>query len=252
MTDTASVWQVAATPSDRQLAEFARVLGWQHDAMPPTWPICLLPDSEAVAELAAQCQKDGKLPVHAVQSFRYSKPLQHGVALTGEVKLTLRPARATIRLALADASGPVCEANSTIVLADRLPPPRPMAAVDPADAAPAMARLETSCLDVELFRAYQDASGDSNPIHHDPAAAASLGLAAPIAPGMLVLGMMSAFAADALQCPAPAALDAMFLSPVLAGTTLTFTLHPPAAPGRYKLTAETPDGVTCVQATLTV
>lgn len=251
MTDAASVWQLAATPSNQQLAEFARVIGWHHEAMPPTWPICLLPDSEAVTELTAQCRHDGKLPVHAVQSFRYKRPMQHGAPVTGEVKLSLRPARATIRLALADASGPFCEANSTIVLADRLPP-RPTTAVDPTDATAALAKLETPALDEALFRAYQDASGDSNPIHHDPAAAASLGLAAPIAPGMLVLGMMSAFAADRLDSPAPAALDAMFLSPVLAGTTLTFTLHPPAAPGRYKLTAASPDGVTCVQATLTV
>lgn len=251
MTDTAAVWQLAATPSDQQLAAFARAIGWSSDAVPPAWPICVLPATEAVAALAAQCQQDGKLPVHAVQSFRYSKPLQRGVPLEGEVKLTLRPARATIRLALADASGPVCEANSTIVLADRLPP-RPAPAVAPADAAPAIAEQRTPALDVALFQAYQAASGDNNPIHHDPAAAASLGLAAPIAPGMLVLGMMSSFAAATLDCSAPAALDAMFLAPVLAGTALTFRLHPPAAPGRYKLTAEAPDSVVCVQATLTV
>ena len=184
-----------------------------------------------------------------MQSFRYSRPVEAGHPLQGEVRLAMRPARATIRLALADGAGPVCEASSTIVLAERLPA-RPAAAAK--DATPALATLETPGLDVPLFSAYQEVSGDNNPIHHDAGAAASLGLAAPIAPGMLVLGMMSAFAADVLECPAPAAVDAMFLAPVLAGTVLTFRLHPPATAGRYKLTAEAPDGVTCVQATITI
>jgi acyl dehydratase len=248
MTEDASAWGVEATPVDEQVAAFARVIGWRHDAVPPTWPICLLPDTGAVAELAAQCERDSRLPVHAVQSFRYSRPVEPGRPLKGEVKLAMRPARATIRLALADGAGPVCEASSTIVLAERLPA-RPSAAAK--DTTPGLATLETPAIDVPLFRAYQDASGDNNPIHHDAGAAACLGLAAPIAPGMLVLGMMSAFAADVLECPSPSAIDAMFLAPVLAGTALSFRLHPPASTGRYKLTAEAPDGVTCVQATLT-
>ena len=249
MTDAASAWIVEAAPLDEQVARFARAVGWRHEAVPPTWPICLLPDTGAVAELAAQCQRDGTLPVHAVQTLRYSRPVQPGKSLQGEVRLTMRPARATIRLALADEGGPVCEATSTIVLAGRLPP-RPAATA--AGAAPLLAAVQTAVLDVPLFRTYQDVSGDNNPIHHDASAAASLGLAAPTAPGMLVLGMMGSFAADVLECPVPAAIDAMFLAPVLADTVLTFALHPPASNGRYKLTAETPDGVTCVQATLAV
>lgn len=50
---------------------------------------------------------------------------------------------------------------------------------------------------------YAAASGDFNPLHTDPAAARKVGLDAPIAHGMLIMGFLGRFAGDFLGGPGP-------------------------------------------------
>lgn len=51
-------------------------------------------------------------------------------------------------------------------------------------------------LSVNHFVRYQGASGDMNPIHHDPAYAAKAGYEQPFAVGMLAAGVMATYATD--------------------------------------------------------
>jgi acyl dehydratase len=74
--------------------------------------------------------------------------------------------------------------------------------------------------DVEAF---VDAVGDYNPLHSDPAYAATTMFKAPIAPGIFTAGMISAVIGT--QLPGPGAIylsqDLKFLKPVKAGDRIT-------------------------------
>lgn len=222
------------------VAAFADAIGWTNSQVPITWPVTILPRTQAVAELVRQCSQGRLVPIHAVQSFRYRRPLPKGEPLTCQASLTgSATARCSLKLHIADAEGePVCDATSSLLLVETLPPPAVVNdAVEPSNSATPMASLETPLLTVEMFRTYQHASGDNNPVHHDCAAARSLGLERPIAPGMMILGMLTSLLFRTLEQPMVSRLDAMFIAPVPAGTTLRLAVHAASPTGRYSLVA---------------
>ncbi len=225
---------------DAGVTRFADAIGWTSSQVPPTWPAKILPRTHAVAELVQQCSQSGLVPIHAVQSFRYRRPLLRNETLACQTSLTGSPTgRCSLKLHVADAAGEsVCDATSNLLLARTLPPAAVVSdAGKSPDGASPLASLETSLLTVELFSTYQQASGDTNPVHHDHAVAQSLGLERPIAPGMMILGMLTSLLARTLEQPDLARLDAMFIAPVLSDTILSLSIDTTPTPGRYSLVA---------------
>jgi acyl dehydratase len=72
---------------------------------------------------------------------------------------------------------------------------------------------------------YVALSGDTNPIHSDPAEAAQLGLAAPIVPGLLLIATMQPSCAAALPELALKSLRARFMAPLCVGEPFRIALQ---------------------------
>ena len=66
---------------------------------------------------------------------------------------------------------------------------------------------------------FAGAGGDFNPLHHDPAAAASAGFDAPIAMGQLTAGLLAAWVTDLFGVEHLRALDVRFTAPFRLGET---------------------------------
>ena len=86
------------------------------------------------------------------------------------------------------------------------------------EVAPVVKRLDQAMLD-----AYAKASGDFNPIHIDPAFAATTQFGGTIAHGMLVLAFISEMMTAAFpeRWPAAGRLDVRFRAPARPGDTVT-------------------------------
>ncbi len=78
-------------------------------------------------------------------------------------------------------------------------------------------------LTVTDFVRYQGASGDLNPVHHDPAAAAAAGFDAPLGVGMLPAGAMCAWATDWLGPVNLRRFRVKWKRPVFPGDALTIS-----------------------------
>lgn len=84
-------------------------------------------------------------------------------------------------------------------------------------------RLPTTALpraDAAAIRAYQDASGDDNPLHHDLATAQRAGFADVLVPGLMIQGQMAASLADWAGTARIERFTARFVLPVPAGHAL--------------------------------
>ena len=68
--------------------------------------------------------------------------------------------------------------------------------------------------------AYLHASGDDNPLHHEPATARQAGFADVLVPGMMVQGQMAEILASWLPGARIAGVEARFVQPVTAGSRL--------------------------------
>jgi acyl dehydratase len=73
------------------------------------------------------------------------------------------------------------------------------------------------------FVRYQGASGDMNPIHHDPAVAERAGMASVLAVGMLAAGILGCYAADWLGAENVRRYAVRFKSPAWPGDEITYT-----------------------------
>ncbi len=81
----------------------------------------------------------------------------------------------------------------------------------------------TQVVDESQIAAFVDAVGDHNPLHSDPAFAATTRFKEPIAPGIFTAGMISAVIGTRLPGPGAVYLsqDLRFVKPVKAGDTIT-------------------------------
>ena len=81
----------------------------------------------------------------------------------------------------------------------------------------------TRAVDPADVASFVDAVGDHNPLHSDPAYAATTPFKTPIAPGIFTAGMISAVIGTRLPGPGSIYLsqDLAFLKPVRAGDTIT-------------------------------
>ena len=92
-----------------------------------------------------------------------------------------------------------------------------------ADLAPGDRAELTRVVEQDDIAAFVDAVGDYNPVHSDPAYAASTAFKVPIAPGIYTAGLISAVIGT--QLPGPGAIylsqSLKFVKPVKAGDTIT-------------------------------
>ena len=92
-----------------------------------------------------------------------------------------------------------------------------------ADLAPGDRAELTRVVEQSDIASFVDAVGDYNPVHSDPAYAASTPFKAPIAPGIFTAGLISAVIGT--QLPGPGAIylsqSLKFVKPVKAGDTIT-------------------------------
>jgi len=81
----------------------------------------------------------------------------------------------------------------------------------------------TQVVDESQIAAFVDAVGDHNPLHSDPAFAATTKFKEPIAPGIFTAGMISAVIGTRLPGPGAVYLsqELRFVKPVKAGDTIT-------------------------------
>ena len=118
--------------------------------------------------------------------------------------------------------------------------------------APVVRRLDQAMLD-----AYAKASGDFNPIHIDPAFAATTQFGGTIAHGMLVLAFISEMMAAAFpeRWPAAGRLEVRFRAPARPGDTLTARATPASADGsilRYSVECSNQAGEVLISGTAEV
>jgi 3-hydroxybutyryl-CoA dehydratase len=89
---------------------------------------------------------------------------------------------------------------------------------EPGTAAPPARTLEPISLTSTVL--YQGASGDFNPLHHDPLFAAEAGFERPVAVGMHLAGLMSIWLTDWLGPESVRRFSVRFRTPVLLGERL--------------------------------
>ena len=90
--------------------------------------------------------------------------------------------------------------------------------------------------------AYAEASGDDNPLHHDPAIAAKAGLDRPPVHGMLIVGCFETFLREWRPEVSVARLSAKFIRPLLVGEGIDVAAKvvqaPADAPAVVRLTVK--------------
>lgn len=115
--------------------------------------------------------------------------------------------------------------------ADRPPPPQPAPSARRAVAGGAESWRREVAVAAEAVERFARWSGDETPFHHDRGAAQVAGLPEPIAPGIWVLAVLAASAAEATGS-AVAAAGARFVKPTFVGDRLLVDVHhDPARPG---------------------
>ncbi|MDF0601588.1 MaoC family dehydratase [Psychromarinibacter sp. C21-152] len=208
-------------------ALIAEITGAAPRDQPWTAPAMLFSDPAVKAALPVPEAAHGQVLVHDYQRIDRSGPLPPD-----------SPLRATAR-ATDGASGTeytfVLEAGSvavTLTTALRL---YDVAQVAGAAAAPFRAAMlaeaaETAPVTVSRSQTdrYLALSGDENPIHRDPEAAAALGFAAPIVPGMLLLALIQPLAEPVLDGTL-SRLTCRFMAPLEVGAACRIAVVPRGA-----------------------
>ncbi|WP_432489080.1 MaoC/PaaZ C-terminal domain-containing protein [Kineococcus sp. SYSU DK018] len=192
--------------------------------------------------------------VHVAQDVQLHRRLLPDEELTSRARVTgVRrvPGGGRVQLAATvdDADGrPLAELSATVLLsgsdvAERGGGPAGERAPRPAPAGPAWTAVLLPTL--SSTTEYARVSGDDNPLHTDPAAAAAAGFDAPLAHGMSVVAAACELATDRFAGGDPGAVRGVgvrFSAPVPVGSPLTVSLHPSADPRFAGLSATTAAG----------
>ena len=116
--------------------------------------------------------------------------------------------------------------------------------------------LDTVALAVDMpaIRAYADITGDYNPIHVDPAFAATTPMGGVIAHGTMSLNLVwqSIQATFGAEAAAAASIDVRFAKPVRVGDRVEAGGTETDTPGRFEVWVRNQDGVAVIEGTATV
>jgi acyl dehydratase len=92
----------------------------------------------------------------------------------------------------------------------------------PADSGTALERVVDAPITITDFVKYQGASGDFNPIHHDPAFAQAAGFPGPFAVGMLPAGIAATYVTDRYGADSIRRFKVRWRNPAWPGDVLTY------------------------------
>ncbi len=205
----------AVTVPDGLDVRLAQVLGLPAAAgQPLTLPV-LVGSDELRAPLVDWAQGRGALPVHVREVIVLRGPLQPGASYSLSAAINeIGPAAELVATLTDPRDGSlVARHEARVVGSERLTPAASRNAAAPPDPHAVPAGTVTP----EHVAAYAAVSGDDNPVHTDAEAARALGLAAPIAHGMYLMGLMQR-ALDPVTYPCR--FEAQFVSPATLGTAL--------------------------------
>jgi acyl dehydratase len=249
--EAGKIRELARAVGSRQQA----YLGSEPIAMPVLLKVAQFGWEPADGSAVLRVGWDGRTPpLHARQEFWFAGSAPPGgtalLARTAVAGLRTRPSRSLgtvheIRLdtEFRTAGGTlVATARTTSVqpLPDRDPAPVPRSSTPLTDEAHAASRAATASqsptarrlgpiTQTEIVR-YQGASGDFNPVHHDPAAATRAGWPAVLVPGLYPAAVLSDLATELYGAERIRSLDLRFVSPSWLGDRLRCEL---GSTGRY-------------------
>ena len=198
----------------------------------PTWPTMMAAVLEVVPPEALP------MLVHLAQDMHFLRPLAGGQALVTEAQVWgIRSRRSGAELTVAvtsrgDDGAVALEQFATMFIrgvgaGDSAGSPRPDHALPPGARSARVAERVVHVDPDQTFR-YSDASGDTNPIHVDEAAAKEAGLPGVILHGLCTMAMCSQAVVGEVAGGDPAAvrrLAVRFARPVVPGTDLVTTLY---------------------------
>lgn len=238
------------------IRQFAEALGDHTPRTVPPPTFAIVPVLRAVAEFVQRPEigLDYERVVHRGQTFTHHRPIRVGDVLDTRTRLRdIRTIRGNVVARIdtdVDVAGDViCTGATTLVArgpdADS-PAPRP--------SAPAGLGSVTASISRADVARYAEASGDRNPIHLDPVAAAGAGLPGVIAHGMLTMGIAMRILVDLLGDPAEVtACAAVFSSPVMVGAAdVPLVVHVEMGSAEEVHLSVTADGRRAAQITVSV
>jgi acyl dehydratase len=224
-----------------KIAEFSRaVAGVPSDAAPPTFT--MVAGAGMVERLVTETLKlDRGRTLHGEQGYEYLSPIRAGMTLTCRASLVsdvMKPGRTgpmrvmTMSVIYADAATGtdlVRETMTTIEKAASAAPPQPSPAAQGAGHPPEPSENPVlppvtfgPVTRTDLVR-YAGASGDFNPLHHDPDFARAAGLPDVMAHGMYSAGLVASQVERWLGAGAMARFLVRFRAPVWVGDALLLT-----------------------------
>jgi len=199
------------------------------DASPWLAPALLFSEPASQIGIEMPTPDANEILVHDYQSITHHSQLPAGVDLLAEMRRNEKGPTTEIDISITDGGAP----GAALKIALRRVPRQDFAALAPTRFTEAqISGLVSSSAELAISQAQIDAyvalSGDENPIHSNPAEARSLGLAAPIVPGLLLAAAVQPFVPGLLF-----AMKCRFMAPLCADEPFKIAVLP-RAPGRVR------------------
>ena len=241
-----------------KIAEFARAVGASVlDRVPPTFAMAV--GAEAVERLLTSILPlDRKRAVHGEQAFDYHAPIRAGMTLRCRADLVsdvVKPVRAggemrvvTVGITHRDAaSGAVVLGETMTIIEKAATPPHPNSPPQrgrevPGEPGQSPASVTFGPITRTDLVRYAGASGDFNPLHHDPDYARAAGLPDVMAHGMYSAGLVGAQVERWLGVGCMTRYAVRFRAPVWVGDRLLLMCDRTEA-GDLTLTLRRGDGI---------
>lgn len=250
MNDALAEWSFAVEAG--KIAAFARAVGAPaSDRAPPTFTMAA--GAGMVEHLVGHVLRlDATRTVHGEQAYQYLAPIRAGMTLACRAQALsdiVKPGRAgdmrvvTLAASYGDAAtGEICVRETMTILEKAAPaaasnptPPGGRQAPDlPLGAGDPLIATLGPVTRTDLVR-YAGASGDFNPLHHDPDFARAAGLPDVMAHGMYSAGLVASQVERWFGAGSMARFAVRFRAPVWLGASLALSGHQTEA-GRLDLT----------------
>lgn len=189
----------------------ADIAGATVTSRPYLAPALLFADKAVQAEIGMPVAEAHEILVQDYQAVSHTADLPLNTALKATCRTTAKGSTTELHIDLAGCT--------TLVTALRRVPRQDLSAIKATRfhdtrALGSLAMTGPLIIRQAQVDRYLSLSGDGNPIHHDPGAARSLGLANPIVPGLLLVSTVQPTSAHALPGARLHGLKARFMAPL--------------------------------------